>query len=105
MKTQQRPTKLQRDEWRAEWDERKVEFVRQTWIRMMRDPSCQEYYAYLVPTDGKTWGELYALTDGQPIPTGAELITAERIPSGTQFQIAAWFERFASRLSVIPSRY
>jgi hypothetical protein len=90
-----------RPDWRKEWETRKAAFVESVWRRMMREP-WTPLYAYYSKTDRIVWGELYAVSDCETAPAGAELITAERIPAGNRPTIAQWFERFAGTLAVLP---
>lgn len=98
-------TSTRRDEWRSMWENRKAAFVEQTWRRMMRDMTFARLHCYYIPTEGNAWGELLALADGEPIPERAELVSQEPIPAGTQQHIAAWLNRYADWLSVIPANY
>lgn len=90
-----------RPDWRALWATRKAQWVEATWIAMMRDPYRQRT-AYYTPAAGSTWGELHTVIEGEEPPAGAELITAERIPSGDRATIGRWLEQYAGRLPVIP---
>lgn len=90
-----------RPDWRQQWGVRKTAFVDSTWRRLMRE-SWVPLYAYYTKTDRVIWGELYAVSEFEVPPAGAELITAERIPAGDRATIARWLERFSGRLEVIP---
>lgn len=99
---EERKARERRPDWRKEWETIKAGFIESTWRRMMREPWVP-LYAYYVKTDRIVWGTLYAVSECDQAPAGAELITAERIPADNRAAIARWFERFAGRLEVVPN--
>lgn len=92
-----------RDRWPGiRWEQIKSAFVDETHAAMMRDMAMRQRYAYVRPSSVGAFGELFQIPEGDEIPSGCELVHAERIPSGNKDQIRLWLERFAGRLPVFP---
>jgi len=94
--------KQTRQDWRVTFENRIGSFVSATWRAMMRDAACRRVYFYYSRTNGRDWGEFFAVPDGDAQPSGAELVTAEPIPAGTVEQIGAFVRRFTGQLPIIP---
>jgi hypothetical protein len=95
-------TATSRIDWRVEFEARKTTFVEATWQAMMRDPAQQRRYFYYRRTDGRVWGEFFAVVEGTEPPAGTELVTAEAIPAAAKWEIYRWLGRFVGQLPLIP---